>query len=182
MRWHPHEDILASASYDNTAKILREDTDDSDWSCVATLDSHTSTVWSLAFNSTGDRLVTCSDDQTLKIWQEYKPGNNFGIATPDDKPVWKCVCTLSGYHTRTIYDVDWCKITGLIVTACGDNIIRIFREHLNSDPNEPTFEMVGSVDSAHSQDVNCTQWNPAVPGQFASASDDGTVKIWFYSD
>ena len=22
-------------------------------------------------------------------------------------PVWKCVCTLSGYHTRTIYDVDW---------------------------------------------------------------------------
>ena len=22
-------------------------------------------------------------------------------------PVWKCVSTLSGYHTRTIYDVDW---------------------------------------------------------------------------
>ena len=182
MRWHPTSDILASASYDNTLKIFKEDTADSDWLCVSTLTSHTSTVWSLSFNSTGDRIASCSDDQTVKIWQEYKPGNEAGIPTPNDEPVWKCVCTLSGYHTRTIYDIDWCKKTGLIVTACGDDIIRIFKEENDSDPNQPTFNMVCAMESAHTQDVNSVQWNPVEVGLLASASDDGDVKIWFYSD
>lgn len=182
VRWHPNEDVVASASYDDTVKIFKEDTAACDWSCVATLQSHTSTVWSLSFDATGTRLATCSDDQTVKIWQQYKPGNQAGIATPDNLPVWKCVCTLSGYHTRTIYDIDWCKTTGLIVTACGDDIIRVFKEASDSDPNQPSFDMVCSADNSRSQDVNCTQWNPATPGLLASASDDGQVKIWFYSE
>ncbi|XP_051161441.1 probable cytosolic iron-sulfur protein assembly protein Ciao1 isoform X1 [Leptopilina boulardi] len=182
VRWHPTSDILASASYDNTVKIFKEDTADSDWICVATLSSHTSTVWSLSFNKTGDRLASCSDDKTVKIWQEYKPENEQGIPTPDNEPVWKCVCTLSGYHTRTIYDIDWCKNTGLIATACGDDIIRIFKEDDDSDLNQPTFSLVYSTENAHSQDVNSVQWSPTEIGYLASASDDGEVKIWFYSD
>lgn len=182
VRWHPQKDVLASASYDDSVKIFKEDTASSDWLCVSTLTSHTSTVWSLSFNSTGDRLVTCSDDKTVKIWQEYEPENEMGIPTPDNEPVWKCVCTLSGYHSRTVYDVDWCKKTGLIVTACGDDVIRIFREESDSDKHQPTFSLVCTMNNAHTQDVNCSQWNPAVPGMIASASDDGTVKVWFYSD
>ncbi|MBA0581387.1 hypothetical protein Gorai_023567, partial [Gossypium raimondii] len=46
---------------------------DGDWSCVQTLgessNGHSSTVWSLAFNAKGDKLVTCSDDLTMKIWE-----------------------------------------------------------------------------------------------------------------
>ena len=182
VRWHPQKDVLASASYDDTVKIFKEDTASSDWLCVSTLASHTSTVWSLSFNDKGDRLVTSSDDKTLKIWQEYEPDNELGIPTPDNEPVWKCVCTLSGYHSRTVYDVDWCKKTGLIVTACGDDIIRVFREDSDSDKHQPTFNLVCSMDNAHTQDVNCSQWNPTIPGIIASASDDGTVKIWLYSD
>lgn len=155
---------------------------DNDWSCVATLSSHTSTVWSLAWDKQSNRIATCSDDQTVKIWQEYKPGNEPGIMTTNNESVWKCVCTITGYHTRTIYDIDWCKITGLLVTACGDDIIRIFKEDSDSDPHQPTFTMVCSMDTAHTQDVNSVQWNPIIPGQFASASDDGLVKIWFYNE
>ncbi|XP_043683679.1 probable cytosolic iron-sulfur protein assembly protein Ciao1 isoform X1 [Vespula pensylvanica] len=182
VRWHPNEDILASASYDNTVKIYKEDMIDSDWTCIHTLTSHTSTVWSLSFDKTGERIVTVSDDKTIKIWQEYKSGNTIGISTTNNDSVWKCVCTLSGYHTRTIYDVDWCKITGLIVTACGDDIIRIFKEESDSDIHEPTFSMICSINNAHTQDVNSAQWNPAIVGQLASASDDGLVKIWFYNE
>lgn len=182
MRWHPTEEILASASYDDTVKLYKEDVADSDWTCTATLSSHTSTVWSLSFNSVGDRLVTCSDDQTLKIWQEYKPGNDMKIPTPDNVSVWKCVCTLSGYHTRTIYDVDWCKLTGLIVTACGDDIVRIFSEDSESDKHQPSFSMVCSMENAHTQDINCAQWNPSKAKILASCSDDGLVKIWEYKD
>ncbi|XP_011309006.1 probable cytosolic iron-sulfur protein assembly protein Ciao1 [Fopius arisanus] len=182
VRWHPHEDTLASASYDDTVKIFQDCTDVSEWKCVATLSSHTSTVWSLSFDESGSRLVTCSDDKTLKIWQQYQPKNIPGIPTPNDVAVWKNVCTLSGYHTRTIYDVDWCKKTGLIATACGDNTIRIFREENDSDINQPNFSMVSATENAHSSDVNAVRWSPKNPGELASAGDDSKVNIWFYSD
>lgn len=110
--WHPSADVLASASYDNTVKVFREDASDSDWVCTATLSGHASTVWSLAFDASGTRLATCSDDRTVKIWQAYEPGNAEAVPTPDAETVWLCVCTLSGYHTRSVYDVSWCKQTG----------------------------------------------------------------------
>lgn len=178
--WHPFLDILASASYDNTIKMFREDPTDSDWVCFATLQSHSSTVWSIAFDKTGDRLVSVSDDCTVKIWQQYPVGNEEGIPTPDNEPAWKCVCTLSGYHDRSIYDVAWCKLTGLIATACGDDQIRIFKESETSTKNEPTFELETRI-LAHKQDVNCVKWNPVVPGLLMSTSDDGDIKLWKFN-
>lgn len=170
---------MASASYDNTIKIFRENTLDSDWECINTLTAHDSTVWSIDFDSTGERLVSCSDDKTMKIWQVFPPGNEEGILTPDNIPAWKCVCTISGEHTRAIYDVSWDKATGLIATACGDDAIRVFREDSeHSNKNEPIFNLVAKVDSAHSQDVNTVTWNPKLPGQLLSCSDDGTINLW----
>lgn len=180
VEWHPHEDILASASYDNTIKLYKEDLVDSDWSSFDTLVSHESTVWSISFDATGTRLASCSDDQTVKIWQEYKPGNEFGVSCPDNTPIWKCVCTLSGYHSRSVYDISWCKQSGLLATACGDDMVRIFKEAEGSSPNEPTFEMVDSK-HVHSQDVNTVEWNPAVIGLLVTTSDDGDVKLWKYA-
>lgn len=180
--WHPHIDLLASASYDNTIKLFREDPADNDWSCVSTLSSHESTVWSLCFDRTGTRLASCSDDKTVKIWKEYLPGNSEGVVTPGNEPVWKCVCTLTGFHDRTIYDISWCHQTDLLVTAGADDTIRIFKETATSDPNQPTFDLVETVHSAHSQDVNCVQWNPSIAGLLASASDDGTVKVWNFQE
>ena len=178
--WHPHADIVASASYDNTIKMFREE--DDDWVCFSTLNSHESTVWSLSFDRTGQRLATCSDDRTVKIWQQYQPGNELNVTTPNGDPVWKCVCTLSGYHPRTVYDVDWCHQTGLIVTACGDDSIRVFREQPDSDPNEPLFQLLVTVPHAHDQDVNSVSWNPSIPGLLASCSDDTFVKLWQFRE
>uniref|UniRef100_A0A0K8VQK3 Probable cytosolic iron-sulfur protein assembly protein Ciao1 n=2 Tax=Bactrocera latifrons TaxID=174628 RepID=A0A0K8VQK3_BACLA len=176
--WHPKKEILASASYDNTIKMYAENAADNDWYSTATLESHTSTVWSIDFDADGERLVSCSDDKTLKIWRAYPPGNEEGIFTPDNETVWKCVCTISGEHSRVIYDVSWCKRTGLIATACGDDAIRIFKEDANSQKNEPTFSMITSEDKAHLQDVNAVKWNPSQEGQLISCSDDGTIKLW----
>ena len=36
--------------------------------CFDTLEGHKSTVWSLSFDKRGDRLVSCSDDKTVKLW------------------------------------------------------------------------------------------------------------------
>lgn len=176
--WQPGKDILASCSYDNTIKFFYED--GTDWVMSSSLESHESTVWSIAFNGTGDRLASCSDDNTVKVWQEYQPGNEQGIATPDNVPAWKCVCTLSGYHSRTVYDVAWCSNTGLLATGSGDNCVRIFKEQEGSDPHSPQFDLLHTGEG-HTQDVNAVSWNSSQPGVLASASDDGTVRIWSVS-
>ena len=33
---------------------------------------HTSTVWAVAFNASGSRMVSCSDDASLKVWWDTK--------------------------------------------------------------------------------------------------------------
>merc|ERR1711860_230846 len=105
--WHPDAEVLASASYDDSIKLYEDDGDD--WTCTNTLESRDSTVWCIDFDKTASRLASGSDDKTVKIWKKYLPGNEEGIATPDNKPAWKNVCTLSGYHSRPIYDLKWCK-------------------------------------------------------------------------
>lgn len=174
--WHPNKDILASCSYDDTIKMYKEDYDD--WSIFCTLSSHTSTVWSIDFNNAGNMLASCSDDQSVKVWREYLPGNAEGIVTPGSDPTWKCVCTLSGYHERAIYDISWCHSTDFIATACGDNCIRIFKEDVDSDPNAPSFSLYAAKFNAHDQDVNSVAWNPKNQGLLASCSDDNLIKLW----
>nr|CAH7769478.1 unnamed protein product [Callosobruchus chinensis] len=180
--FHPNKDILASASYDNTIKLFRDDPNDGDWVCSSTLTGHESTVWSISFDSDGKRLASCSDDKTVKIWKAYPPGNPEGVPTENNDPTWKCICTLSGYHSRTIYDISWCPLTNLIATACGDDAIRIFKEDGTSDCNAPTFSMICTLEKAHTQDVNCVTWNPVVPGILASCSHDGEIKIYTYRE
>ncbi|OQV18137.1 putative cytosolic iron-sulfur protein assembly protein CIAO1-like protein [Hypsibius exemplaris] len=175
--WSPVEDVLVSCSYDNTVKCFKDDGDD--WTCTDTLTGHESTVWAVAFDGTGKRLVTCSDDRTVKIWQRFNALDN----SASQKPGWHCVCTLSGYHDRAIFDVDWSAIHGAIVSTGADDCIRIFEENLTAqDPlREPEFFAAASMPRAHSQDVNAVSWNPVRGHLLASCSDDGLVKIWTYA-
>lgn len=183
--FHPTKDLLASASYDNTVKLFREDPSDNDWICVGSLSGHSSTVWSLAFDKTGTLLASCSDDTTVKIWKEFLSTNNDNSAINQDEQ-WKCVCTLSGYHTRTIYDISWCHLTGYLATAGGDDIVRVFkRDDLTEGCGDAAlnFSLVSDGQQrAHAQDVNCVSWNPVLPGVLASCSDDGDIKLWQFKE
>jgi len=168
--WHPTEDILASASYDNNLKMYRED--DDEWITTATLGSHTNTVWALAWAPEGNRLASCSEDCTVKIWKSFPPGNNEGIPTQGKDPAWKCESTISGIHPRAVYDIDWGTQNNFILTAGGDDAIRIFSE------SEEGWVCDHTEYSAHSMDVNCVKWNPRDSDVFVSCSDDAIIKIW----
>ncbi|RUO95960.1 WD40-repeat-containing domain protein, partial [Jimgerdemannia flammicorona] len=122
--WHPTEELLASASYDDTIKIWREDPDD--WFCSDTLEGHSSTVWAIDFDQSGEHIVSASDDKTLRIWRRYLPNNPEGVATPRDEPTWKCVCVLQGHHERCVYCVSWSRVHGRVASASGDGGVRVF--------------------------------------------------------
>ncbi|KAJ6653257.1 hypothetical protein lerEdw1_009421 [Lerista edwardsae] len=128
--------------------------------------------------------------ERLLLFQEVNPPGEAGksssslsiagVAFSSTDPTWKCICTLSGFHTRTIYDVAWCHLTGALATACGDDAIRVFEEDPLSDSQQPTFSLTAHVARAHSQDVNCVAWNPKEARLLASCSDDGEMAFWKY--
>ncbi|XP_024358703.1 protein CIA1 isoform X2 [Physcomitrium patens] len=178
--WHPSLDILVSTSYDNTIKIWTEEGDGDDWHCAQTLgppgSGHTSTVWAASFNATGDCMVTCSDDLTLNIWDSSA---DLSSANDDDSAKWKHLATISGYHDRTIYSVNWSSLNDLIASGAGDDCIRIFSKSQDGDQEgSQSYELVQKHEKAHTADVNCVQWHPKNPRLLASAGDDGIVKIW----
>jgi hypothetical protein len=91
--FHPAAPLLATGSYDETAKLWRFSPDGSTATCVATLAGHSDQVWSVAFNPTAPLLATGSQDQTAKLWRFSPDGST---AT--------CVATLAG-HSDTVYSV-----------------------------------------------------------------------------
>lgn len=70
---------------------------------------HTSTVWSVCFDASGDCLASCSDDLTLRVWQ--------CMQRPGGRVEWRCGATLSGYHARAIYTLHWGPVNGIIATG-----------------------------------------------------------------
>lgn len=167
--WHPELELLASCSYDDTIKMYANDIDDGDWATTVTLTGHDSTVWSIDFDSSGNRLVSCSDDLSVKIWEKSNDGGDSGNT-------WNCVLTCAGQHSRPIYDVAWNRKNGLIATACGDDYIRIFKENVAVD-GPSSLELVCKM-KGHEADVNSVKWHPRLENYLASTGDDGCVKVW----
>ncbi|KAK1389650.1 putative cytosolic iron-sulfur protein assembly protein CIAO1-like [Heracleum sosnowskyi] len=175
VQWHPCKDILFSCSYDNTIKVWPRYSDSDCWYHAQTLDhannGHSSTVWSISFNATGEKMVTCSDDLSIKVWGPERMQSGHGHVP------WKHLQTISGNHDRTIFSVHWSS-EGIIASGAADDAICLFEENRDGLESEATYKLLLKKVKAHETDVNSVQWSPKEIGLLASSSDDGTVKIW----
>ncbi|KAL1813301.1 hypothetical protein DCAR_0625604 [Daucus carota subsp. sativus] len=175
VQWHPSDEILFSCSYDNTIKVWPRYSDHDEWNCTETLDhakkGHSSTVWSISFNATGDKMVTSSDDLSIKVWgaERRQSGGSYGP--------WKHLQTLSGNHDQTISSVHWSS-EGIIASGAADDAICLFEENQDGLESGANYKLLLKKVKAHERDVNSVQWSPKEVGLLASSGDDGTIKIW----
>ncbi|MCJ1364763.1 Cytosolic iron-sulfur protein assembly protein [Acarospora aff. strigata] len=162
--WHPEEELLASASYDDTIRLYKERGDD--WECVSILKGHDSTVWALDFEpvnnpslsgsaehagnsftslatreASGPRLISSSDDQTIRVWRripQEKAKQDAGPRIPsiyeidNGQEFWVQESELPKRHERAIYSVAWSKRTGRVVSTGGDGKIVVYEERWKS--------------------------------------------------
>ncbi|KAL3358168.1 hypothetical protein AABB24_015354 [Solanum stoloniferum] len=175
---------LFSVSSDNTIKVWKETSYNSgDWRCIKTLGEsdreHTSAVLSLSFSKDRRRMVSCSDGLTIKIYCDR-----------DYTELWSHICTLSGYHDTTIFAVDWLRELlrwvpeeedqdpEIYASAGADDAIHIFIEDKDNEVDGLSFKQLLKKEKAHETNINSVKWHSGDKRRLASASDDGTVKIW----
>lgn len=174
VKWHPtREGVLCSASYDDTIRLWREDEISEDWECFAVLEGHKGTVWSCDFEHTTNaeddslRLVSSSDDNTLKIWK----------SDSNDEENWLQQCTLPKIHTRPVYSVSWSPISQRIASVGSDGRLVTYQE---IEAGSGDWEIKAVKECAHGvYEINCVQWCQ-VDGKewIVTGGDDGVVNLW----
>ncbi|KKY25727.1 putative wd repeat protein [Phaeomoniella chlamydospora] len=167
--WNYEDDVLASGSYDDSIRLWREVEEEGDWMCVAYIEGHEGTVWAVQWekppagdderwkvpeglpdqqleewesyaNRRGPRIVSSSDDLTIRIWRrEYRSGDSErgplkrnkipSIIKPSSTTeTWVQDAILPQTHSRSVYSVAWSERTGLIASCGGDGNIYVFKE------------------------------------------------------
>ncbi|RWW68202.1 hypothetical protein BHE74_00024292 [Ensete ventricosum] len=199
--WSPSGKLLATASFDGTTAVWEHV--GGEFECVATLEVNTNDeicMVKLAVSAKGgrrrgeekgdpgERKRGCCSLDLLPVGDFFSPHGE-----KKHLPAWEKerddialfflshLCTLSGYHDRTIFSVHWSR-EGLIVSGAADDAIRLFTESKDSLVDQPSYKMLVKKEKAHDMDVNSVQWNLKEPRLLASASDDGTIKIWELSE
>jgi cytosolic iron-sulfur protein assembly protein CIAO1 len=192
-QWGDGDEIVVSASYDETIRIWAEDA--GDWYQAACIQGvHTSTIWTLTIAPSGTRIISGSADGSLGIYKCYSAAeiqarSTSGITNDAKgariaraKAEWQCVGTLPEAHAGTVYSVDYASARashGRIASGGSDNRLQIYREALTSTADQPQFILDASA-SVKGGDVNCVCWHPTDGSILASASDDGALRIWKY--
>ncbi len=148
----------------------------------------------VTLDQAGDRLLTSSDDSTVKLWDartgvelgaftdheewvwgaDFSPEGDFAVSASRDLSanIWKTsnaklVRKLTG-HANSVVDAAWSPDGSAIATASNDDTIIIW------DPE--TGDILRTL-TGHSDNVNAVDFDPA-GNILASASADGNVRLW----
>jgi len=130
--------------------------------CVQTLNNHTGTVLSVAFDKTGRLMVSCSFDCTAILWRMLLGHDYF-----------TCMMILVG-HTHAVTSAVFHPILPLLATSSMDETLKVWwlfgKEERTSAIEVATLE-------GHTHFVNTVDWSPNGES-LVSGGADGSVKSW----
>lgn len=159
---------LATGSDDKTA-ILWEvslDQPEGEPRLLATLGDHTTFISSVAFHPEELLLATASHDHTARLYR-------FSQESPRNV---NCVATLQVCKTNAVYSLAFHPALPYLVTGSGDKTAKVW-----NFTNESDVKCVATLEG-HSSGVLAVAFNKNMYGTLATASIDGTVKLWQTSD
>ena len=121
--------------------------------CQRTLHAHRDACYCAVYNKKGDKLVTGADDWLVKIWNARNG---------------RLLASCRG-HTEPITIVEVCPRDYLVASGSLDKAVRTWK----LESGEPV-----SVLKGHFMPITVVLFNPAKPWILASASEDGTMRLW----
>jgi len=157
----PDGSLLASASSDRSARVWRV----ADYSLVGSFTvrqnilSNPPRMMSVTFNLDSSRLISTNTDGNAYVWDLQSGEQIMKIGGHDD---W-----VYGVLVRPGSDAD--AVQGEIITAGADRSIRIW----GGLYGRSKLELRGHTDQVYGLALN-----PLNDGQLASASADGTLRVW----
>lgn len=168
--WHPEEELVASGSYDTDIRLWMEDGDD--WGCVEVLRGHSSTVWAIDWEPItavsmeeghSARLVSCSDDMTIRIWRKQQNNKDGGGSSGSGH--WKEEATLPHTHELAIYSVAWGQ-DGRILSSGADGRLVVYQEQpVATNTAAPTSSIPNIVNGSPSPPLSPSQSDSSPPTQ-----------------
>ncbi|KAI9362948.1 WD40-repeat-containing domain protein [Zopfochytrium polystomum] len=142
--------LLVSGSSDNTCRVW----DTNSARTVAVLEGHSSRVWDVTSNRTGNFVASASADSTVKVWN---------LLVPKSEPS----ATLEG-SSGDVYSVQWHPGSNHLVTGGYDKIVRLF---------DVERGVVLKTFTGHQLSVSKTIFSP-LGNLIVSGSKDNTIKFW----
>lgn len=114
---------------------------------------HSAAARSTRFSPDGKRIVSCSDDGTIRFWDTDTGLSLF-------PPRW---------HKGNVYHVDYFPDGKKLFSAGADWTIQLWNAHDGTMDGEPF--------RGHKTAVRAVAYSPAA-NQLASGSEDGTIRVW----
>eukprot|EP00978_Attheya_sp_CCMP212_P036863 scaffold170191_cov54-Attheya_sp.AAC.7 len=201
LEWSSNGELLATGSYDGVARVWNRM-----GALVHTLRSHRGPIFSLKWNRRGNYLLSGSYDKSTIVWDvsgelgfvkqqfnhhlapaldvDWKDDITFASCSTD-KTVHVCrvgsnkpLQTYTG-HTDEVNAVKW-DPSGTLLASCSDDCTAKVWDFV-SGRNEPRHDF-----KSHQQEIYTVKWSPTGPGSvnpkkpqiLATASFDGSVRLW----
>ncbi|KAL9188779.1 hypothetical protein ACHAXT_007157 [Thalassiosira profunda] len=181
-----HKTIMASGDWDGGLAL---------WSVPSSLDGEANTTESTAKKRKG---VTFDEGATIR---EVKPlqsvrahsSNLSGLAFGHNNPntlltgswdhglkvydVNRMDCTLALNGSRVVTSLNRCSNSDVVATGGPDHTVRLW-DMRTSGNDSGNSGMDKTLKQSHKAWVSAVRWSPSDPFVLASASHDGTLKVW----
>lgn len=201
LAYDPNSQWLACGGNDHHVRLFRRH--QKEWVQCSTLEGHTNWVWSVAFDASGQRLASASEDGTVILWDLGAGGRKLQKVTvprsqvysvcfsPDGQTLatggsdslvrlWginasgKLECyRVLGEHTNWIWSVGFSRDGRFIATAGADCSVRLWKWAAA----ETALLDVVRPEEGHCNWVRTLAFSPDSKW-LATAGDDAVVKLW----